>query len=212
MLLNYPMNLNRKRKTKDPCAICFLHKALCICEFIPSIALQTKVWLLVHAKELKRTTNTGRLAIQALANSEMKIRGLKDDAVDLSLAIDGSHHPLLLFPAVNAIELNEKVIQAIAKPILLVVPDGNWRQASKVYNRHTEFKNVQCVFINSKNSSTQFLRKESTENGMATLQAMAYALGVIEGAEVQDQLLSLYSLKLNQTLIGRGQKSQVNSV
>ena len=39
--------------------------------------------------------------------------------------------------------------------------------------------------------------------GMATLQAIAYALGVIEGSSVQNELLKLYHLKLEKTLLGR---------
>ena len=199
------MLIDRKRKTKDPCQKCFLHKNLCICAEIPTISLKTKVWLMVHAKELKRTTNTGRLALQALPNSEMKIRGLLNSAVDLTMAQDGSHHPLLLFPSENAVELNRTLVDSIDRPVLLIVPDGNWRQASKVHNRHSELKSVQCVFINKTNTEKEFLRKETTANGMATLQAIAYALGVIEGAQVQTDLLQLYHLKLHQTLKGRGQ-------
>ena len=199
------MKLMRKRKTKDPCLTCYLHKDLCICASIPILNLRTKVWLMVHAKELKRTTNTGRLALQALPNSEMKIRGVMNSTIDLSMALDGSYHPLLLFPSDDAIELTESFIARLDKPVLLVVPDGNWRQASKVHHRHPEFKNIQRVVINATNTSTDFLRKETTENGMATLQAMAYALGAIEGPNVQTALLDLYNLKLKQTLKGRGQ-------
>jgi hypothetical protein len=40
---------------------------------------------------------------------------------------------------------------------------------------------------------------------MATLQAIAEALGVIHGSEVRDQLMNLYNAKLKNTLIGRAQ-------
>jgi hypothetical protein len=39
---------------------------------------------------------------------------------------------------------------------------------------------------------------------MATLQAIAYALGVIEGEWVRTQLMKLYQAKIERTLIGRG--------
>ena len=39
---------------------------------------------------------------------------------------------------------------------------------------------------------------------MATLQAIAHALGVIEGDLVKDQLMKVYHAKLEQTLLGRG--------
>ena len=163
---------------------------------------------MVHAKELKRTTNTGRLAVEALPNSEMKVRGLIDSPIDLSLALHESYHSLLLFPSEDAVELTTEFVQTIKRPVLLIVPDGNWRQACKVHHRHVEFKNIQCVFINKKNTSTDFLRKETKDNGMATLEAIAYALGVIEGEKIRTSLLQLYQIKLKQTLKGRGQDAK----
>ena len=51
----------------------------------------------------------------------------------------------------------------------------------------------------------QHLRAESSPEGMATLQAIACAMSIIEGVEVGQKLMSLYEAKLQNTLIGRGQ-------
>ena len=198
-------NSQRQRKTKDPCPVCFLHKSNCLCSEIPKLNLRTRVCLVIHRKELKRTTNTGQLALRALINSEMKVRGMIDDSLDLTDVLDPNYFPLLFFPSENAAELTADYIADIQKPILLIVPDGNWRQASKVNTRHPELKDVPRVKISSKNFANQHLRKESTDYGMATLQAIAYALGSIDGVSVQNELLKLYDLKLQRTLIGRGQ-------
>lgn len=199
------MNTQRKRKTKNPCATCRLHINLCLCDQIQKLILATRVCLIIHAKELKRTTNTGCLATHALVNSEVKIRGSKDDPVDLTSLENPNYFPLLFFPSENACELNQKLLNTITKPILLIVPDGSWRQASKVPTRHPPLKNIQHVMISAKNISQRHLRKETTKHGMATLQAIAYALGIIEGQDVENKLLNLYNLKLERTLIGRGQ-------
>ncbi len=61
-----------------------MHQQRCICHLIPKLNLKTKLTLVIHHRELKRTTNTGRLATQALVNSEMHIRGQKDEPLDLS--------------------------------------------------------------------------------------------------------------------------------
>ena len=195
----------RQRKTKDPCPGCFLHQSLCLCSEIPKLQLRTRICLVIHRKELKRTTNTGQLALRALPNSEMKVRGTIDDQLDLTSALDPNYFPLLFYPSENAIELTPDYIAKIHKPILLIVPDGNWRQASKVNTRHPELKNIPRVMIRAKNLEDQHLRQESTDYGMATLQAIAYALGATDGEFVQNELLKLYHLKLQRTLIGRGQ-------
>ena len=54
------------------------------------------------------------------------------------------------------------------------------------------------------NLAKNHLRAESSEFGMSTLEAIARALGVIEGDEVEKKLLEVYQVKLERTLIGRG--------
>ncbi len=198
------MTLQRKRKTKDPCPVCFLHKDRCICHQIPLLDLKTRVCLVIHAKELKRTTNTGRLALQALKNSEMHVRGESRDKLDLSELLNPAYEPLLLYPSDDAIELDALFVSQLKKPVLLIVPDGNWRQASKVHHRHQELALVQRVCLKKKTPSVQNMRAESTVDGMATLEAIAGALRWLEGEGVGNSLQRLYEQKLTQTLIGRG--------
>lgn len=207
--------LTRQRKTKDPCPICFMNKMRCICYLIPQLDLRTRLCLVVHAKELKRTTNTGRLAIKALVNSEMRVRGVgKNDfkeALDLSDLLSVEYRTLLFYPTDTAIELTRDYVQQDTRPIQLIVPDGNWRQASKVHYRHHELKQIPRVMIKTPNTSVDHLRTENTPEGMATLQAIAEALGIIEGAHVRDKLMALYDAKLQETLKGRGQKLTAKS-
>ena len=199
------MILSRKRKTKDPCPGCGLHRNLCVCNLIPSLKLKTRVCLIVHYKELKRTTNTGQLAIKSLVNSEMRIRGQKDaEPLDLTDLLKTEYRTLLFYPSEDAVELTAEFVKQSSLPIQLVVPDGNWRQASKVNSRHPELNGVTRVKISAPNNSEQHLRAEHMAEGMATLQAIAYALGIIEGPAAMHPLLALYQAKLQNTLLGRG--------
>lgn len=208
MVYNFIMgDLSRKRKTQDPCQECFLHKDRCICSEIPYLTLKTKISLIIHAKELKRTTNTGRLALKALSNSEMIVRGLDHSPLDLSHLISEEYRTLLFYPSDDAVELNEDLVKESSLPIHLIVPDGNWRQASKVHYRHRELDNVLRVKISAPNIATFHMRAETTEAGMATLEAIAHAMGIIESETVKEKLLKFYKRKLEETLRGRGQKS-----
>jgi DTW domain-containing protein YfiP len=200
------MSLDRKRKTKDPCLDCGLHKNLCLCHLIPNLNLKTKLVLVIHHRELKRTSNTGRLALKTLKNSEMRIRGQKDSGpLDLSDLLTPNYRTLLFFPSDDARELTSALVSESPLPIQLIVPDGNWRQASKVSIRHPELKNLERVMFNTPNTSSHHLRAEHFEEGMSTLQAIALALAAIEGDSVGHQLLQLYQEKLSRTLKARGQ-------
>lgn len=200
----------RARKTKDPCPVCFLNPALCICEFIPRLDLKTRLCLVVHYRELRRTTNTGRLAVHSLVNSEMRVRGEDRAGLDLSDLLSPQYRTLLFYPSDEAEDLTPEFVAADPRPIQLIVPDGNWRQASKVHYRHQELKDVPRVMIKAANTAKYHLRVEHTEEGMATLQAIAEALGVIEGGLVKAALLKLYQAKLERTLFARGVKTGQN--
>jgi DTW domain-containing protein len=198
---------HRQRKTKNPCKNCGLHLNFCICHIIPRIELATRVTLLIHHRELKRTTNTGQLAIKSLVNSDLRIRGLKDNPpLDLTDILNDTYRPVLFFPADDAIELTKEFVALNDKPIHLIVPDGNWRQASKVHTRHSELQNIPRVKISQPNTKTFHLRAEHTPEGMSTLMAIASALAIIEGPEKIEPLFALFEAKLRNTLIGRGVK------
>jgi DTW domain-containing protein YfiP len=195
-----------KRKTQDPCEGCFLHRDLCLCSSIPKIETRSRLSLVIHTKEMRRTTNTGILATRALLNSQIYVRGLKDSPLDLTSALTKQYRHLLFYPCEEAVELADLVNSETAdsRPFHLIVPDGNWRQASKVAIRQTELSHLPRVMIREKNRAKEHLRAETTDHGMSTLQAIARAFALIENQSVGDALDALYQLKLRRTLKGRG--------
>lgn len=137
-------------------------------------------------------------------NSEMRIRGETKDTLDLSDLVTSRYRTFLFYPSDNAVELDKELVAQDPRPIQLIVPDGTWRQARKVHYRHPELENVQRVRISTPNSSIFQLRAQHKPERMATLQAIAQGLGVIEGDLVEAQLIKLYHAKVERTLIGRG--------
>ena len=196
--------LTRQRKIKEPCPICAASRTLCLCDAVPRIELSTRVCLVIHHRELTRSSNTGLVALRALVNSEMRIRGEGRETLNLKDLLVPRYRTFLFYPSADAAELTQSLVLQERTPIQLIVPDGTWRQARKVHYRHHELKNVPRVKISTPNDSTFQLRAQSRPEGMATLQAIARALGVIEGELVQAQLMQLYRAKIERTLIGRG--------
>ena len=116
--------MNRKRKTKDPCPSCFLHLNLCLCSIIPILDLKTKISLVIHQKEIKRTSNTGQLALKSLLNSTMKVRGVKGAPLSLSDLLTDEYETVLLFPSDDAEVLTPEFIKGIEKKYKLLYPTG----------------------------------------------------------------------------------------
>lgn len=177
---------------------------LCLCNVAPKIDLQTKICLVIHHRELARNSNTGLLALRALANGEVRVRGEGKDTLNLKDLLTPQYRTFVFFPTADAVELNEALVTRDPTPIQLIVPDGTWRQASKINSRQPELKKVPRVKISAPIPSMYQLRAQSRPEGMATLQAIASALGIIEGEEVRTRLMKLYQMKIERALMGRG--------
>jgi DTW domain-containing protein YfiP len=169
---------------------------------IPRIETRTRVLLVIHRFEDRKSTNTGRLATHCLTNSEVVVRGdanAPGDAVDFP---PGSE-PVLLFPHEDAVPLRD--FAASKRPVALVVPDGNWRQASKVRKRVPGLDALPCAMLEPGASSLYRLREETHPRGLATMEAIARALGVLEGEAVQRELERLFLVMVERTLWSRGE-------
>ena len=67
--------LSRKDNADARCPRCRVHTSLCVCALIPRIATRTRLLLVIHRREERKPTNTGRLAIECLSNSQVLVRG-----------------------------------------------------------------------------------------------------------------------------------------
>jgi DTW domain-containing protein YfiP len=160
----------------------------------------------MHHREVKMPTNTGRLAHRCLVDSRLILRGLKDEpaAIDPATAFAGT--PLLLHPTDDAIELDAGFRARIPPPYTLVVPDGSWRQASKMGSREPSLRSIVRVKLGAHAPSRYQLRKETKEGGLATIEAIARALGFLEPPDsgVQPALEAIFALMVERTLRSRG--------
>jgi DTW domain-containing protein len=184
--------------------MCAASRTLCLCDAVPRIELRTKICLVIHHREMSRSSNTGLLAVRALVNSEVRIRSVGRAALDLKDVLSSQYRTFLFYPTDDAVELDKALVMQEHTPIQLIVPDGTWRQARKIHTRHPELKDLPRVKISTPNHSTFQLRAQSRPEGMATLQAIAHGLAVIEGDVVGAQLMKLYQAKIERTLRGRG--------
>ena len=191
-------------REKQRCSNCGFSLTLCMCAELPRLELRTKVALVIHRHELLRSSNTGMLAIRALVNSELRIRGAGREMLDLSDLLSPHYRSLLYYPSSDAIELDSELLAADPRPIQLIVPDGTWRQARKIHSRQHELREVPRVKISTVNDVTFQLRAQSRPEGMATLLAIAAALGIVEGEAVARQLIQLYQARVARTLAARG--------
>jgi DTW domain-containing protein YfiP len=156
--------------------------------------------LYIHRFEERKPTNTGLLATSCLPNSEVRFRGRPSDTEPFTCP-EGSR-ALVLFPYEGATPLDN--LASSDEPVTLVVPDGNWRQASKMYKRVPGLRGLPCVSLSPGPPSSYRLRAEAHDIGLSTLEAIARALGVLESVEVQRALEVVLLSMVERTLWARG--------
>jgi len=160
----------------------------------------------MHHRETFKTTNTARLACLALEQSEILIRGKKDSPLNLQHLLNTERIPLYLTLADSADTLSPQLVQNLKnthnnKPFHLIVPDGNWRQASRMGKREAVLKNLPWVKLPPGPMSRYRLRYEHDVNGLSTLEAIARAYSLVEdNTMVESQLLEIFEVMVERTL------------
>ena len=157
----------------------------------------------MHKRELRRSSNTGRLALGCLVNSLLIERPEGESEVKAELWPAGTQ-PLLLFPADDALPLDAWQGQA-QTPATLIVPDGTWAQASRMRQRVSGLSNIPCVRLPEGEPSRYRLRAVDRSSRVSTLEAIARALGILESAMVRETLERVLAMMVERTLWMRGQ-------
>jgi DTW domain-containing protein YfiP/DNA-binding transcriptional regulator GbsR (MarR family) len=163
----------------------------------------------MHFRELSLTSNTARLAEIAIRDCEIRVRGRRDRPVDAhDLVGDPRSLPLLLYPSEDAAELgpeHSERARRLGRRIVLLVPDGNWRQGGKAARRTPGLADVECVKLPPGPPSEYGpLRTAPRPECVSTFEAIARSLGILEGKEVEDRLMGYFRVKLDRTLWARG--------
>ncbi len=199
--------MTRRGNAEHRCKRCKMHRSLCVCALIPRLETRTRLVLVIHRTEERKPTNTGVLAAECLVNSEIVVRGHASDPT-LGLVVPEGTEPLLLFPHEESVNIIDYKLPSL--PITLIVPDGTWRQASKVRARVPGLLDLPCVSIPAGEPSIYRLRSEAHPHGLATIEAIARAFGILEGVQVQHAMEYVFRAMVERTLWARGEGKTEN--
>jgi DTW domain-containing protein YfiP len=218
--------MSRGHKPHLRCAECRMHRSLCICALLPRLETRTRVVLLLHQLEIDKPTNTGVVAARCLPNSAIVYRGrapeatvrgasVEEQAERLAAAIPAGTRAAFLFPHPSATPLSA---WREGPPVTLIVPDGTWRQAARARSRLGRALALPCVTLTRASDAdtgaarsdaasaetSGRLRAISRPGRLATLEALAFALGVLEGRQVEAALMNVFRVMTDRTLWTNG--------
>ena len=175
-----------------------------MCDELPQLVTRTRVVVVMHRRETYRTSNTGRLAVKVLASAACAVRGGKEPR---AAPTDLGARRLVLFPSDEARTLTAADAGDGAGETVLIVPDGTWSQAQRVLRREPCAQGAEIVRLPPCAPTRYALRRNTREGALCTFEAVAAALGVLEGPELEARLLACFDTFQARALSVRGRRS-----
>ncbi|WP_437736878.1 DTW domain-containing protein [Sorangium sp. So ce1335] len=179
---------------RDVCFRCWRPRPVCYCALLPSLPTRTRVVLLQHPRERRVGIGTARMTHLALPNSELH-EGVvfEDDARIRALAADPT--TAVLFPGGDA-------DPAAGPPVRsLLVVDGTWWQARKMLALNPRLASVRRIGITPRAPGNYRIRREPRPECLATVEAVASALGALEGEPARfDAMLRAFAFMVDRQI------------
>ena len=193
------MRSSTPRDLSGHCPRCLLQSEYCVCSLLPRVEARTEVVLIRHVTEQLMTSNTGRFAALALPKSRILAYGGGDafDATPLAaprtalLYCSGPPRPLPFVPE------------------RLIVLDGSFRQARRMYKRVAELRDLPELSLPAPRVTPTRLRRPTQPEGMSTIEAIAAALSALEGPELAAPLWALHAELVSRADVVRGRKREI---
>jgi DTW domain-containing protein YfiP len=160
------------------CRRCLRPEDFCVCTLLPAVTPRTRVVILQHPREARLAICSAWLTHLALAGSELH-QGIRFADHPRLRELCASPGTALLFPGEGATPAGAL---AGAPPSCLIVVDGTWPQAQKMLRANPAIAALPRVsIVAAAPSGYQGLRREPEDGHLATIDAVAEALGALEG-------------------------------
>lgn len=196
--------MSRKAHRGKWCVECKMKSHVCICSLINPLLNQTHITIIMHHREDISTTNTARIVLKMLKNSDKHFRGLIDKPLRREDVLKPGFKPIYLFPSENSKPL--RVEEFDGQKLQIIVPDGSWRQAKKFSRRESFLNELPHYRLPNKVPNNFFLRKQTKNDGVSTIEAIAHAISIVESSAIKDSLMHVFNEMVSRTLSTRGVK------
>lgn len=181
------------------CPTCLLQLEICVCAVLPRVEARTEIVLVRHRTERRLTSNTGRFAALSLSNARI---------VEYGGGETFDPGPLLT-PQTALLYCSGPARPLPFVPLRLVVLDGSFRQARRMYKRVPELRNLPELSLPAPRVTPTRLRQPTQPEGMSTIEAIAAALSALEGPELAAPLWALHAELVRRADHLRGRKRAI---
>lgn len=172
-------------RMREFCPHCSKTINACYCHKITKFNNLSKIIILQHPSETKHALNTARIAALSFKNCEI-ITGEDFTLHNRLNSILQANDCYLLFPSDAA----QTVSAFKEKQITLIVLDGSWKKAKKIFYLSKNLHSLPKLQLPSGLKSRYRLRKQPTSGFLSTIEAITYSLNTIEGKDYSKAFLA----------------------
>jgi DTW domain-containing protein YfiP len=163
---------------RSVCPGCSRPSVVCICSTLKRVGTRTRVVILQHPRESDVPINTARLVELQLEQAERHVGIKLDDVPALRARLSDPAAPaILLYPGESAQDLAES---PPAGKVTLVVLDGTWWQAKKLFQQNPELAALPRYSLSPSAPSRYRIRREPALHCISTIEAIGEALSLLE--------------------------------
>ena len=142
------------------------------------------IWLLTHPEELKKRNGTGNLIAENLPNQCTRLVWERTNPPQELISLS-KQETLLVYPTTEAEKQTvHGKIESVAHVIIL---DGTWQQARKMYNRSPYLHEIQKYEIVGQTSIFK-RRRNQLENGLCTAETAVHLLNKFDNSRIGEKL------------------------
>jgi DTW domain-containing protein len=188
----FPRQRQPTLEGRDPrleCYQCFKPQVACICGSIERVANQTGIIILQHPRERFHAIGTVRIARLALEN--VRVEACSPWVDSSAIRAQLPERTALLYPTIGARDLATLPVEE--QPRHLVILDGTWFHAKKIYDAHHWLHALPHLRLTPSAPSRYRIRPQPQKSYVATLEAIVFALRIIEPTAGLDGLLRSFA-------------------
>ena len=180
------------------CQHCWILDAFCICPSLPAVRTRTEVLVVRHERESWKSTGTARIAALAMPHARIMDFGENSEPARSALPTEVGPGTFLLFPSDQAAPWDGTAVKK------LVLLDGTWRQARRMYTKLPSLHAVPKLALPQKALRVLRLRDSKFEAGRSTLEAIAEAIALLEGEAAAAPLHAVHAQYVERVFRARG--------
>lgn len=176
------------------CPQCQYPSLTCICASISPQDCAIDLSIMQDPSESKHAKNTARIIPLILHSAKIYVGETQEDFTELQQKLALSQDTIVIYPAPKAIDLTE--IQAAKTNIRhLILLDGSWRKAKKMWLNNPWLHNLPCVTIRQNETSQYHIRKRPFAESLSTLEATAFTLKALKACSDKPFIDALNALQ-----------------